>query len=172
MDTGYLIGVPDIIWEICQVQWGRECGGKSSLERSKSWQHLLGNIFSTNGNDFTRVRACLNPIRRCGTGRYGTRLSHSHNVPHRTPGIGLYSEPDQAGVMVLLGGWLPVQPCNRRAGISDCWAALSWSYLLWAIKLIWRGTPNKNGSYKVTERNTEYPLAGLPISLVHRGYSL
>ena len=87
---------------------GGECGVSSSLGGRSSGSYLLGNIFSTNGNDFTRVRACLNPIRPCGTGRYGTRLSHSHNVPHRTPGIGLYSEPDQAGVMVLLGGWLPV----------------------------------------------------------------
>ena len=23
LDTGYLIGVPDIIWEMWQVQWGR-----------------------------------------------------------------------------------------------------------------------------------------------------
>ena len=32
LDTGILIGVPDIIWETCQVQWGRLWWKKSSLE--------------------------------------------------------------------------------------------------------------------------------------------
>ena len=37
LNTGYeyLIGVPDIIWEICQVLWG-ERGGKTSLEGNNS----------------------------------------------------------------------------------------------------------------------------------------
>ena len=30
-DTGNLIGIPDIIWEMCQVQWGR-MWRKSNLE--------------------------------------------------------------------------------------------------------------------------------------------
>ena len=33
LDTGNLIGVPDIIWKNCQVLRGGEGGGNSSLER-------------------------------------------------------------------------------------------------------------------------------------------
>ena len=43
-DTGYFIGIPDIIWEICQVQWGR-MWWKNEVRRKQLEQHLLCNIF-------------------------------------------------------------------------------------------------------------------------------
>ena len=36
LDTGHFIGVPGIIWEICQVLVEGECGGKTSLKDENS----------------------------------------------------------------------------------------------------------------------------------------
>ena len=52
LDTGYIIGVPDIIWEMCQVYWGKR-GGKTSLEDNNS-SNILYVTFLVHGQSAGR----------------------------------------------------------------------------------------------------------------------
>ena len=49
MDTGNLIGVPGIIWEICQVQWG-EYGGNRDQKAKTQVAFVVQHIQSTSSH--------------------------------------------------------------------------------------------------------------------------